>query len=127
MTQPILVRVELEVHICIHYDPKEFVEKSKEKSKKDKMIALPESLMVGKCGGLEAFERAKKAGDIVEIEDPETGETFWSYKQLEVEKKEKQSLFTKAHGAHSIDEGTFRNVQAWPSYSPFLWGGGQPW
>ena len=92
--------------------PQEYVEKSHTKSKKDKHIAIPESLMIAQLQGIENFERAKKAKDIVEVVDENTGDTYWSYKQLEIEHKDRHRHGNKAHGGHSMTSGDFRGAQA---------------
>ena len=68
--------------------------------------------MVAQLQGIENFERAKKAKDIIEVVDDKTGETFWSYKQLEIEHKDKHMHGNMAHGSHSMGDGEFRAAQA---------------
>ena len=91
----------------------EYVEKTKTKAKKEKNIALPQSVMEAKLGGTQFFEKAKLAGDIHQVIDDDTGEIFWAYRTMSIESKEEVRHGGQAGGSHKLDVSQFREIQAY--------------
>ena len=87
------------------------MEKSNSKSRKERNIALPQSLLQAQLGGAENFQKAKEAGDIQCVVNEGSGETFWAYKSLEIAAKEEIKLGSRGQGSHNVDTDAFRKLQ----------------
>ena len=88
------------------------MEKIKSKARKEKQLGMTQSFMVAQLGGIEAFERAKKAGEIKAVEDESTGEVYWAHKTLEIESKEVVTHGSRAAGKHALQADEFHSMQA---------------
>ena len=88
------------------------MQRTKTNSKSDKQVAMPESFMVAQLGGEENFKKAKEKNEIESVLDKESGMMYWSYKTLELKRKEEVTQGKTACGSHAVEASDFRAIQA---------------